>query len=50
MILEFAGKKVRQFSDLTSILKGYNIGDEVGVKVWRNGECMNLKVRLTEKK
>lgn len=50
VILEFAGKKVRQFSDLTSILKGYNIGDEVGVKVWRNGECMNLKVRLTEKK
>lgn len=50
VILEFAGKKVKQFSDLTSILKSYNIGDEVGVKVWRNGESMNLKVRLTEKK
>ena len=50
VILEFAGKKVRQFSDLISILNGYNIGDEVGVKVWRNGEYMNLKVRLTEKK
>lgn len=50
VILEFAGNKVKQISDLISMLNSYSIGDEVGVKVWRNGECMNLKVRLTEKK
>lgn len=50
IILEFDGKKITQENTLADILSQYKIGDEVSLKVLREGKEINLKVKLEERK
>lgn len=48
IIVEFDNKKIKNFSDLSSILFEHKVGDVVSCKVWRNGETHKFKIRLSE--
>jgi len=50
IILECDGKKITKDNTLADILQEHEIGDEVLLKVLREGEKINLKTKLGEKK
>lgn len=46
VILSVAGKEVSEVNDFRMILAGFNWGEEVKIKVLRNGEVLTLNLRL----
>ncbi|MFQ6049739.1 MAG: S1C family serine protease [Candidatus Paceibacterales bacterium] len=50
IILECDGKKINEENPLANALQQHRIGDEILLKVLREGKVMNLKVKLKEKK
>ncbi len=50
IVLECDGKKITEENPLTDILCEHKIGEEIPLKVLREGKEINLKVKLEEKK
>jgi serine protease Do len=50
IILELNGEKISEENPLADILQRYKIGDEVSLKILREGKEMNVKIKLEEKK
>jgi len=50
IILEINGEKIIEKNPLADILQKFQIGDEVSLKILREGKEINLKVKLEEKK
>jgi len=50
LILECQGEKVTEKNPLANILQKFKIGDEISLKVLREGKEITLKVKLEEKK
>jgi len=50
IILELNGEKISEENPLADILQRYKIGDEVSLKILREGKEMNVKIELEEKK
>jgi len=50
IILELNGEKINEENPLTDILQKYKIGEEVSLKILREGKEMSLKLKLEEKK
>lgn len=48
IITEFDGKQVKSMEELTDIKNNHNIGDVVKVKLFRNGETLELDLTLGE--
>ena len=48
-MVEFDGKKIANLQDFTYVLQGKKVGDEVTVKVLRNGSPVEAKVTLTRR-
>lgn len=49
VILEFGGKRVDKDRQLASLVLLHSVGEIVPVKIWRNGETLNLNVTLSER-
>jgi serine protease Do len=50
IILELNGEKISEENPLTDILQKYKIGEEISLKILREGKEMNVKLKLEEKK
>lgn len=50
IILELNGEKITEKEPLANLLQKYKIGQEISLKVLREGKEINLKVKLEEKK
>jgi len=50
IILELNGEKINEENPLTDILQKYKIGEEISLKILREGKEMSLKLKLEEKK
>jgi len=50
IILELNGEKINEENPLTDILQKYKIGEEISLKILREGKEMNAKLKLEEKK
>lgn len=50
IILEINGEKITEENPLANILQKYEIGQEIFLKVLREGKELNLKIKLEEKK
>lgn len=50
IILEMGGEKVTEDNTLSDILQKHKIGEEIEIKVWREGREIVLKAKLEEKK
>lgn len=50
IILEIQGERIDQLHTLASILQKYHVGDEVTLKVFRDGKESEFKATLTERK
>jgi len=50
LILECQGEKITEKNPLANILQKFKIGDEISLKVLREGKEITLKVKLEEKK
>jgi len=50
IILELNGEKISEENPLADILQRYKIGDEVSLKILREGKEINVKIKLEEKK
>ena len=50
IILELNGEKINEENPLTDTLQKYKIGEEVSLKILREGKEMSLKLKLEEKK
>lgn len=50
IILEANGEKISEKNPLANILQKYKSGDDILLKVLRQGKEINLKVKLEEKK
>jgi len=50
IILEIDRKKITEENPLVDILKNYKVGDEISLKVLREGKELELKTKLGEKK
>ncbi|WP_027632556.1 S1C family serine protease [Clostridium hydrogeniformans] len=50
IIIEFQDNKVKTFDELTALVNSCKVGDEVKIKVWRNGEILNFNVKLSPRK
>ena len=50
IILELNGEKINEENPLTDTLQKYKIGEEVSLKILREGKEMNAKLKLEEKK
>ena len=48
IIIEFNNQKITSFKDLPKVVAETPIDSEVIVKVWRNGEIIDIKVRVGE--
>jgi len=48
--LELNGEKINEENPLTDTLQKYKIGEEVSLKILREGKEMNAKLKLEEKK
>lgn len=46
VILSVAGKEAYEINDFRMVLAGFNWGEEVRIKVLRNGEVLNLSLKL----
>lgn len=42
-------KKISQNNTLASVIKDYNVGDTVSLKILRNGKEIEIKVKLEER-
>jgi S1-C subfamily serine protease len=40
------GHAVRSFAEMTALLDGHEVGDEVTIRIWRNGEELDLTLEL----
>jgi S1-C subfamily serine protease len=49
IILEFGGRHIDKDHQLASLVVLYSVGDTISVKIWRNGQTLNLNVILTER-
>ncbi|MBI4993749.1 trypsin-like peptidase domain-containing protein [Candidatus Wolfebacteria bacterium] len=49
IILEINGEKIAQEKSLLSIIQKYSVGDEISLKILRNGKEIEIKVKLEEK-
>jgi len=49
IIIELGGQRVSSINDLTRVLRDFEAGDEVTVKVYRSGAEVELKIVLDEK-
>jgi len=50
IILEMAGEKISEENPLTDVLQKHKIGEEISLKILREGKEINLKLKLEEKK
>jgi len=50
IILEMAGEKISEENPLADVLQKHKIGEEISLKVLREGKEINLKLKLEEKK
>jgi len=50
IILEMAGEKITTENPLSDILQKHKIGDEIELKILREGKEIHLKIKLEEKK
>jgi len=50
IILEVNGKKIDEANDLGKLIKNYDVGDEITLKVLRQGKEIEIKAVLEEKK
>ncbi len=50
IILSLDGEKITQEKPLTDILQDYKVGDEVSLKVLREGREINIKLKLEKRK
>ncbi len=48
IIIEFNNQKISSFKDLPKVVAETPIGSQVVVKVWRNGEIINIDVKVGE--
>tara|TARA_Y100001954_G_C15536746_1_gene466913 strand:- start:13 stop:732 length:720 start_codon:yes stop_codon:yes gene_type:complete len=48
IIIEFNGQKITSFKDLPKVVAETPIGSQVIVKVWRNGEILEISVKVGE--
>ncbi len=48
IILEFDGKEIKEFGDLSRIVASTPVGKTVTIKVFRNGEAISLKATVAE--
>jgi serine protease Do len=48
IIIEFNDQKISSFKDLPKVVAETPIGSQVVVKVWRNGEIINIDVKVGE--
>ena len=46
VILEFASEKIYTKDQLTKMLKGFDPGKNVKIKIWRNGKTQKIKLKL----
>jgi serine protease Do len=49
IILELNGVKINQENFLASLIQKYNVGDEITLKILRNGKEMEIKAKLEER-
>jgi serine protease Do len=49
VILEFAGKKIRNFADLITAVTGVSVGSSAEMKVLRQGKERSFKVQVSER-
>lgn len=49
IILELNGEKITRENPLASIIQKYNVGDEISLKILRNGKEIEIKAKLEEK-
>lgn len=49
IILEINGEKINQEHSLAMLIKKYNVGDAITLKILRNGKTLELKVVLEER-
>lgn len=50
IILEVNGKKVDSKNQLTDLISGFNVGEEITLKIWHKGETKDVKIKLEERK
>jgi len=50
IILEMDGEKITEENPLADLLATKKIGDEISLKVWREGKIIEVKVKLEERK
>ena len=50
VILEFDGEKITEDNLLADMIVGYEVGDEIEMKLWHKGEEKKTKVKLEEMK
>ena len=50
IILEIQGERIDQTHSLSSILQKYHVGDEIALKIFRDGKEIEFKATLTERK
>jgi len=50
IILELNGEKINEENPLADTLQKYKIGEEISLKILREGKEMNAKLKLEEKK
>ncbi|KRQ86689.1 putative serine protease HtrA [Caloramator mitchellensis] len=49
IIVEFDGKRLEKFEDLTETKEKHKVGDIVKAKIWRDGRYLELRIKLGEK-
>ncbi len=49
VILEIAGKKIKNYYDLTNAVQSASLGSSTAIKVFRNGKSLALSVQLSER-
>lgn len=50
IIIGFQNKRVKTSDELAALLNSCNVGDEVEIKIWRSGEILDFKVKLSSGK
>lgn len=48
IIVEFDGRIIKEFDNLTDIVETHNIGDNISCKVWRSGKILELEIELLD--
>lgn len=50
VILEVNGEEITELYSLTAVLAKHSVGDELVLKIWRDGKTLELTVKLEERK